>query len=521
MNKDKKEIDSSLGLLAKSAITLLIGILLSKILSYVYRVIIARTYGPDIYGIFLLASSIAGILIFAVLMGFDSGIVRFIPLYKSKNKIKNINYISKFSFFTTLILSIITGFILFALSNIISINIFHEPRLIYYLKVFSFLIPVVAVGNYFIAVLNAYEKIGWYSFIENIWKSFMNVLFLILLIIIGISSNSVPLSFLIASTSTLIISYIAVHKYTPHETYKVKSKLKTKDKKVTRKEFVSFSLPLLFYSVISVIMAWIDSFSIGYFKSATEVGIYNAAVPIALLLYMAPQLFTKLFLPMISREYGNKRIEVIRQLTQQVGKWILLINFPLFLLLFLFPESFIRILFGSEFTSAATALKILLIGTLFLSISRVSNRLLVMQGRTKIILIDILIAVTLNFILNAIFVPMPSIFGLENTSGINGAAIATTLASILIGILFLMQARNSLSIVPFRRKMLNLILAGGIVTLITIFISGFIEINTIFIITISIFFWLLYLFLVIIFKGLDKNDLLVMNKLLKKISVKN
>tara|TARA_Y100000310_G_scaffold206149_1_gene206504 strand:+ start:1234 stop:2832 length:1599 start_codon:yes stop_codon:yes gene_type:complete len=521
MDKNKKEIDESLSFLAKSAVIVLIGLILSKIFSYIYRIMIARIYGPDIYGIFFLAFSIVGLLIYFVLLGFDSGIVRNIPLYKSKKKTREIKFLLDFSFWTILIFGLFIGLLLFLFSETISIGLFHEPRLIFFLQIFSILVPVIALTNYFLAIINGYEKIGWFSFIENIWKSTMNILFLTFLVLLGIGYSSVPLSFLLAGISTLILSYIIVQKYTPHISKKVKRELKHNKKKEVRNDFLKFSVPLLFFNVISVLMAWIDSFSLGYFKSATEVGIYQAAVPIALLLYLAPQLFTKLLLPLFSREYGNKKIEVIKQLSQQVGKWILLINLPLFLILFLFSENFINLLFGNDFISSAIALRILLVGVFFLSICRVSNRLLTMAGKTKTILVDIIIAVVVNLILNAVLIPMPTIFGIENKSGINGAAIATTLASILIGGLFLIQGKISLSIAPFRRKMINLFAAGGIAIAVTIFFLKFIQINIISLILISLFLSLLYIIFVFILKGLDKNDFLVLGKFSRKLGTKN
>src|SRR3989344_9312208 len=98
MDKDKKEIDKSLGILAKSAFIVLIGLVLSKVFSYTYRIMIARIYGPDIYGVFLLAFSIIGFFIYLVLMGFDSGLVRYIPIYSAEKKRKNIKFIINFSF---------------------------------------------------------------------------------------------------------------------------------------------------------------------------------------------------------------------------------------------------------------------------------------------------------------------------------------------------------------------------------------------------------------------------------------
>ena len=55
-----KGLDKSLKLLVKTSVIVFIGIALSKILTYGYRVIIARHYGPEVYGLFSLSLMIVG-----------------------------------------------------------------------------------------------------------------------------------------------------------------------------------------------------------------------------------------------------------------------------------------------------------------------------------------------------------------------------------------------------------------------------------------------------------------------------
>ena len=62
--KDAKEVNQGLKILAKSSIIVFIGIFLSKILIYIYRIIIARNFGPEVYGLFSLAIIIMGWFLF-------------------------------------------------------------------------------------------------------------------------------------------------------------------------------------------------------------------------------------------------------------------------------------------------------------------------------------------------------------------------------------------------------------------------------------------------------------------------
>jgi len=500
---EKQEISRSLNVLAGSAVVVFIGVILSKIFTYIYRVIIARQFGPEVYGSFSLAINILSLITAISLLGFDSGLVRFIPLYKSQNKRKDIFLLIKFSSKIVLVVSLILGALLFIFSDLISVNIFHEQGLSVYLKLFSFLVPISVMGAYFLALIIADEKIKLYSFIENIATNGLNVICLVVLLFLGFKSFSVPLSYFLGTT---ILLFLTFYLYKRKISYPRFSESIRDNSSQIKKEFLSYSIPLLFFIMFNFIMAWVDSFSLGYFKSTREVGLYNAAVPIAMLMNLAPQLFIKLFFPIITREYGKNKKYTISELSKQVNKWIFFINLPLFAMIFLFPERFISLFFGNEYISASTSLQILVVGSFLLSLSKISDRIIAMLGKSKILLTNILISILINFTLNAVFIPMPNVFGIENGLGINGAAIATTISSFVLVFLSLIQTRTYSSIVPVRRKMVNLIISIIISTLIILKLRNFIT-DGLSLVLFSIFFLLTYLIISWFLKSFDKNDL--------------
>ena len=88
--------------------------------------------------------------------------------------------------------------------------------------------------------------------------------------------------------------------------------------------------------VLVTLLYWVDTLVIGRFKGVETVGFYNAAVPIISLLSIFPALFIQLFFPMITKEYSRKNMSLIKQLSKQVNKWIVVLNLPLFLIIFIF-----------------------------------------------------------------------------------------------------------------------------------------------------------------------------------------
>src|SRR3989344_3674715 len=62
MSQQKKNISRDLVLIAQSSIIVFMGIGASKLLTYIYRIIIARSFGPESYGLFGAHSLIFNIL---------------------------------------------------------------------------------------------------------------------------------------------------------------------------------------------------------------------------------------------------------------------------------------------------------------------------------------------------------------------------------------------------------------------------------------------------------------------------
>ena len=286
--------------------------------------------------------------------------------------------------------------------------------------------------------------------------------------------------------------------------YTLKKELKSK---ITRDLF-SYSWPLMFLSVISFVFSWIDSFSIGYFKNVIEVGIYNAAVPLAFLLIIVPSLFIQLFFPMITKEFSRNKISLIKDISKQVAKWIFLLNLPLLIIMILFPGAIINLFFGSEYLSAAWSLRFLSIGTFFYSIFIISANLLSMAGKSKTVLFNILISSIINLILNILLVPK---------YGISGAAFSTMITYIIWSFISLIQAKRSVLIIPLKRKMLTIFFVSLIPTILLIFVKQFIPINTTTLILQGILFFLFYFLLIIITKSLDNNDLMILRAIKRKI----
>ncbi|MEK6894841.1 MAG: flippase [Nanoarchaeota archaeon] len=498
---NNKDLNKSLKMLARGSLIVLIGVLISKILTYLYKIVIARTFGPEIFGVFSLSLTVFSIFITLGSLGLSEGLLRYIALYKGIGGSK-VKHLIKFSIIISLFSGLIGATILFIFAETISVNLFNSYNMTLFLKVFSIAIPISILSNIFLSILKAYEKVTLYTFIVNIFSNGIKVLLLIIFILVGLKENAILSSYFISILGVAILSYIGCKKVLVRLLYE--KDIASNEKKRLNREFFSYSWPILFLGAINILFYWIDSFVIGYFKTATDVGFYNVSFTLVALFGIAPELFMQLFFPIIVREYSKKRIEMIRELSKQVVKWIFILNLPLLIIMFIFPGAVINILFGQEFLAAESSLRILAVAGAFSSFSTLMNNLLSMKGKSKTILMNIIVTSIINLVLNIILVP---------SYGIVGAAIGTSISWIILNLMLFVEVKRQVSIIPLRRKMLKIAIASIIPTILLTVIKYYISVNLFTLIILTLLFVFLYLVLIFKMGCLDKNDLEILNNI--------
>jgi O-antigen/teichoic acid export membrane protein len=197
-------------------------------------------------------------------------------------------------------------------------------------------------------------------------------------------------------------------------------------------------------------------------------------------------------------------------LSKQIVKWTFIINLPLFLIILIFPGVALNILFGTEYLAAENALMILSIGGLFVSLTTIFSTLLFIKGKSKLVLLNILVVALFNVILDILLIPK---YGLE------GAAFATLLSNILFGVAALIETKIYFGFIPLRKKMLSIFIASFIPLLLIIFIKELLAINILSLILIGILFVLVYLITIYIIKGFDENDALIIDSIKKRLFI--
>jgi len=482
--------------IAKGAIIVFLGMLLSRALAYLYVILLARL-GSSEYGLISLALVIVSFLSIFATLGLKTGIVRYVSYFKGKKDDKKIKGTILSSLKLSLPLTLVLMILLFIFSDKISILIFHNAQLTPLLKIFSFTLPFISLSEIFLGVIVGFQKIEYKVLIKEILENIIKLLLTFILIYLGYNLIGIAVVYLFSIVITSFLSfYFLQKKVFPFFRTKIIPKLATN-------ELLFFSLPLIFGSVLTLIIKWTDVLMIGYFRTSSEVGIYNVVLPTANLLVIVPTSLMAIFMPLITELYSKKKFKEIKIISKINSKWIFFLNFPIFLLIFLFSREILKIMFGSEYVIGNVALLILIIGYMVRSLTHINYSILTMIKKTKLILYIGLLSALCNIILNYFLIPR---------YGIIGGSIATSFSFILSYILMFRASYKLTKIQPLKLNYFKSIIAGIISFFLVYYIIISIEnISFILFVLLSLLFLLIYFVLVYLLKGLDKEDKDIIN----------
>ena len=492
------ETGNSLKLIAGSSLIVLIAIISSKLISYVYKILVARVFGPEAYGLFSLGLIILGVFMALATLGLADGLLRYVSFYRGKEEFGKIKFLINKSFKIMFIGSIISVIILMLLADIIAVYIFHNPELAYYLRILAISLPFGVFSGALLAIIRAFENIKAYAFLMNFLQNFLKVAFLAILIFAGWKGDAILFSYVLAYIALAISAYLIYKKQVSAVYSKADRDLTRSERKNVTKDLFVYSWPLTFSGMVLALFFWTDSLLLGFFTNANDVGIYSAAITIVGLFSISQDIFMQIFVPIVSKNLSMGKKELIRDITKQISKWILLLNIPLFIALFFFPETIINILFGEQYLGATSALRILAVGGIFIGFTNLFVSLINIKGGTKRVLVIFLLFSILNAILDIILIPI---------YGIVGAAIATTITWFLFAIVLVINIKKSYGFYPLNKTFIKIIGVSFIPSVLFYILSGMFKHSLTNLIALGVSFVLVYLLLILLTKCLDRNDL--------------
>ncbi len=167
--------------------------------------------------------------------------------------------------------------------------------------------------------------------------------------------------------------------------------------------------PVLVFFATSVaisIYTNLDTVMLGFMKTDTDVGLYNAAIKVKTLLVSLVTSMGSVMLPRLSVCVKKQENERFFQLVSKNFQFLLTIALPLTVFFILFARDSILFLSGSGFVGAIQPMKLLMPTVFIIALSNMTGlQILVPMGRERAVMISVIGGGIVDFMMNLIFIP--------------------------------------------------------------------------------------------------------------------
>lgn len=206
-------------------------------------------------------------------------------------------------------------------------------------------------------------------------------------------------------------------------------------------------------SVSGQVYQWMDVAIIGLFLTYADVGAYEVAWEVTLLVLLVSKTLSITLFPQMSQWSAEAAVSRIEAVVPHALGVALFLSIPAFVGVFVLNYEVLRVVFGSEYTIAAGVLVVLMAEKVFQSANDVLGSTLRGIDRVDLVARAVVVTIAINLVLNVVLVL---------TVGLLGAAIATTTAAIVQTLLNGRYLSQNITLrVPYRLIAWSIVSATG------------------------------------------------------------
>ena len=385
---------------------------LAGLVTYILRIVLARNLGPADYGLFYSVFTFIIFFLFFRDLGLGAALVKYVAEWKVQEQYDKIKTAIVSVFVVQLLSSVVFAIIMFFLAGPLAEHYFKDPRSALIIQI---LLLYLLFSIFFITLKQVFLGLQE-TFIYGSFELVKNSLTLVLVFLLlkGGWNVFAPVIAYTAVCLILVVIYLPIFlRKFPFFQYKILHY------KSISQQLLQFGLPVLATTVGGKVIGYIDTLFLTYFRSLTEVGVYNVILPSALIFLDLGTTLGIILLPMTSELWAKGDYRRLEAGVRLLHRYLLALVIPLLIIPLVYADLFIGLLFGPEYLSGSLAFQILVVGVLLCIVGSVNGSILSGIGQPKKVTKIVLLAAAVNVIVNMLLIPR---------YGINGAAIATSLS---------------------------------------------------------------------------------------------
>jgi len=475
--------------IAKNTIFLASSNIIGFVFSFFFLVYTTRYLGTERYGLLSFAIAFASITIFLADIGISSVIVRDVARDRSKTAI----YIGN-----SILMKVVLAAITLLSTAAIGFALGYPFSTMKVVMVILLSLIVVSFSGIISSVVSAYEIMEYISIGTVIYNLIM-LTFALLAISSGVDVYGFAYVYLFSSFISLGYFALVALRKLPRPRWDIDISLW----KYMIKEAIPFGLSSVFVRVYYYVDTVMISLLI---LNPNEVmGWYNAAYRMVIILSFIPVTFLGSIYPIMSKFYVSSD-QYLGFMYERSFKYLMAIAIPIGVGTTVLGEDLVSLVYGPAFAPSTIALQILIWSESLIFINSAFGYLFNSINRQMIVAKQTMLAAGLNILLNLFLIPQYSYIG----------ASSATVATQFFSFLFLLYIASKEGYGLPRNMIASLAKILVACLAMVLFIRGFDQLPVPLLIVISA---IIYFFLIIILRVVDKVDIQMAGQLLSGIRI--
>ncbi|UCS93983.1 oligosaccharide flippase family protein [Echinicola marina] len=353
----------------KDSFWALLGNVLSKGMSLLGAVLVARFLGKDVYGEYgTIKSTLMNIAIFST-FGLGYTATKYVAEYRNKDP-RVLKTVSDYSMKTSLLVSGTMAVLLFFFSNYVSVHLLKAEHLNIPLKIVAIWIVFNSLTTTQVGILSGFKAFKQMARINGVVGGFAFVSSAVFTYFWGL------IGALIALLLTQVLNWFLNYK----EVLKLLPKVKALKSKTLLKELLNFSLPVALQEALYSLTSWLLIYLLITMADYGEVGIYSAAMQWSAIILFIPGILRNVVLSHFSAVLNDEKSH------NSILKYTLCLNFIFTLLPFLivyYLKSIVVQFYGKTYgVGLEEVLSVSLLSVIFMSLSNVYSQAYLSRGES-------------------------------------------------------------------------------------------------------------------------------------------
>lgn len=379
--------------------------IISKIILFLFQIILARRLGPKIFGEYSFVLTLSIMFIVFANCGFDVLSARNVAIERDESSkyLGNILLMKIPIALITLVTMVMTVW-----------GIGYSKDVVFFTFWAGIMTIALSYSRLIYGFFRAFGVIVYEAYISATDR-IASSLFCITLALSGYGLMEMFFSTAFISIITFFIAVLML-KYRLHV-----SPVFTIDTSMMRKTFKE-ATPLIVLAIFSVLYSQIGIVMLSLMKSSVEVGLYSSAARLLFLFQFIPGALVGVLLPLMSKQFSTKDKKIIESLSTGI-RYMLFFGVISASAIFLFSREIVSTLYSDDFLTAIPALRIIIWTLPFFLINPILGNFLIAVNSQRLPALSVALTALISIVGNLILIPKYSL---------TGAAVAALVSEICL-----------------------------------------------------------------------------------------